>query len=76
MVSFYNDLEIREDVVEFPPGATIISRCVPLTKLDAANSVQSIFQMRRHWQVLDDRQPRPDLHPLGVDQHEARVLGS
>lgn len=26
VVSFYNDLEIREDVVEFPPGATIISR--------------------------------------------------
>lgn len=26
VVSFYNDLEIREDVVEFPPGATVISR--------------------------------------------------
>lgn len=26
VVSFYNDLEIREDVVEFPPGATITSR--------------------------------------------------
>lgn len=26
VVSFYNDLEIREDIVEFPPGATIISR--------------------------------------------------
>lgn len=28
VVSFYNDLEIREDVVEFPPGATIVSRLV------------------------------------------------
>lgn len=26
IVSFYNDLEIREEVVEFPPGATIVSR--------------------------------------------------
>lgn len=26
VVSFYNDLQIREDVVEFPPGATIVSR--------------------------------------------------
>lgn len=26
VVSFYNDLEIREETVEFPPGATIISR--------------------------------------------------
>lgn len=26
VVSFYNDLEIREEVVEFPPGATIVSR--------------------------------------------------
>ncbi|KAJ6649684.1 Locomotion-related protein Hikaru genki, partial [Pseudolycoriella hygida] len=25
VVSFYNDLEIREDVVEFPPGAIIVS---------------------------------------------------
>lgn len=28
VVSFYNDLEIREEVVEFPPGATIVSRLV------------------------------------------------
>lgn len=26
VVSFYNDLEIREEVVEFPPGAMIVSR--------------------------------------------------
>lgn len=26
VVSFYNDLEIREEVVEFPAGATIVSR--------------------------------------------------
>lgn len=32
VVSFYNDLEIREDVVEFPPGATIISRCADIGK--------------------------------------------
>lgn len=28
VVSFYNDLQIREEVVEFPPGATIVSRSV------------------------------------------------
>uniref|UniRef100_A0A8W7PH35 Uncharacterized protein n=1 Tax=Anopheles coluzzii TaxID=1518534 RepID=A0A8W7PH35_ANOCL len=32
VVSFYNDLEIREDIVEFPPGTTIISRCVDIGK--------------------------------------------
>ncbi|XP_055918542.1 sushi, von Willebrand factor type A, EGF and pentraxin domain-containing protein 1-like, partial [Eupeodes corollae] len=32
VVSFYNDLEIREDIVEFPPGATIISRCADIGK--------------------------------------------
>lgn len=26
VASFYNDLEIREEYVEFPPGTTIISR--------------------------------------------------
>lgn len=26
VVSFYNDLEIKEEVVEFPPGAILISR--------------------------------------------------
>lgn len=26
VVSFYNDLQIREKVVEFPPGATVVSR--------------------------------------------------
>lgn len=26
VVSFYNDLQIREAVVEFPPGATVVSR--------------------------------------------------
>lgn len=26
VVSFYNDLQIREGVVEFPPGATVVSR--------------------------------------------------
>lgn len=26
VVSFYNDLEIREDYVEFPPDSVIISR--------------------------------------------------
>lgn len=30
LVSFYNDLEIREEVVEFPPGATIVSRLVSI----------------------------------------------
>ncbi|KAL9706863.1 hypothetical protein quinque_010381 [Culex quinquefasciatus] len=32
VVSFYNDLEIREDIVEFPPMTTIISRCVDIGK--------------------------------------------
>lgn len=26
VVSFYNDLQIRESVVEFPAGATVVSR--------------------------------------------------
>jgi hypothetical protein len=26
VASFYNDLEIREDIVEFPAGSTIVSR--------------------------------------------------
>ncbi|XP_030377373.1 sushi, von Willebrand factor type A, EGF and pentraxin domain-containing protein 1 isoform X2 [Scaptodrosophila lebanonensis] len=38
VVSFYNDLEIREDVVEFPPGATIISRCVDIGKFSMTGS--------------------------------------
>ncbi|XP_028899392.1 uncharacterized protein LOC105217452 isoform X1 [Zeugodacus cucurbitae] len=38
VVSFYNDLEIREDVVEFPPGATIISRCVDIGKFSMVGS--------------------------------------
>ncbi|KXJ69876.1 hypothetical protein RP20_CCG025560 [Aedes albopictus] len=32
VVSFYNDLEIREDIVEFPPATTIISRCIDIGK--------------------------------------------
>ncbi|EDV98774.1 uncharacterized protein LOC6566632 isoform X2 [Drosophila grimshawi] len=38
VVSFYNDLEIREDIVEFPPGATIISRCVDIGKFSMTGS--------------------------------------
>ncbi|XP_017849130.1 uncharacterized protein LOC108604254 isoform X1 [Drosophila busckii] len=38
VVSFYNDLEIREDIVEFPPGATIISRCVDIGKFSMMGS--------------------------------------
>ncbi|EDW76217.2 uncharacterized protein Dwil_GK14777, isoform C [Drosophila willistoni] len=38
VVSFYNDLEIREDIVEFPPGATIISRCVDIGKFSMIGS--------------------------------------
>ncbi|XP_001357308.2 uncharacterized protein Hasp isoform X1 [Drosophila pseudoobscura] len=38
VVSFYNDLEIREDVVDFPPGATIISRCVDIGKFSMTGS--------------------------------------
>lgn len=26
VVSFYNDLQVREEVVEFPPGTVLISR--------------------------------------------------
>ncbi|XP_025833136.1 sushi, von Willebrand factor type A, EGF and pentraxin domain-containing protein 1 isoform X2 [Agrilus planipennis] len=32
VVSFYNDQEIREDVVDFPAGAVLISRCVDIGK--------------------------------------------
>uniref|UniRef100_A0A6P4EHA5 LOW QUALITY PROTEIN: uncharacterized protein LOC108042246 n=1 Tax=Drosophila rhopaloa TaxID=1041015 RepID=A0A6P4EHA5_DRORH len=38
VVSFYNDLEIREDVVDFPPGATIISRCMDIGKFSMTGS--------------------------------------
>ncbi|XP_037959565.1 uncharacterized protein LOC119688947 isoform X2 [Teleopsis dalmanni] len=38
VVSFYNDLEIREDSVEFPPGATIISRCTDIGKFALVGS--------------------------------------
>ncbi|XP_062121270.1 uncharacterized protein LOC133835281 isoform X2 [Drosophila sulfurigaster albostrigata] len=38
VVSFYNDLEIREDIVDFPPGATIISRCVDIGKFSMTGS--------------------------------------
>lgn len=32
VISFYNDQQIREDVVEFPTGAILISRCVDIGK--------------------------------------------
>ncbi|KAJ8923976.1 hypothetical protein NQ315_006752 [Exocentrus adspersus] len=32
VISFYNDQQIREDVVEFPPGTVLISRCVDIGK--------------------------------------------
>ncbi|XP_044746690.1 complement factor H isoform X3 [Coccinella septempunctata] len=32
IISFYNDQEIREDVVEFPAGAVLISRCADIGK--------------------------------------------
>lgn len=32
VISFYNDQQIREDVVEFPAGAVLISRCVDIGK--------------------------------------------
>ncbi|XP_055372262.1 uncharacterized protein LOC129606153 isoform X4 [Condylostylus longicornis] len=38
VVSFYNDQEIREEYVEFPPGATIISRCVDIGKFALVGS--------------------------------------
>lgn len=31
-MSFYNDQEIREDKVEFPPGAILMNRCVDIGK--------------------------------------------
>uniref|UniRef100_A0A1I8NQU7 Sushi, von Willebrand factor type A, EGF and pentraxin domain-containing protein 1 n=2 Tax=Stomoxys calcitrans TaxID=35570 RepID=A0A1I8NQU7_STOCA len=40
VVSFYNDLEIREDVVEFPPGATITSRCTDIGKFELIGSIE------------------------------------
>lgn len=38
VVSFYNDLEIREDIVEFPPGATVTSRCADIGKFAMVGS--------------------------------------
>ncbi|XP_049824701.1 sushi, von Willebrand factor type A, EGF and pentraxin domain-containing protein 1 isoform X2 [Aethina tumida] len=32
VISFYNDQQIREEVVEFPAGAVLISRCVDIGK--------------------------------------------
>uniref|UniRef100_A0A336LXT8 CSON007528 protein n=1 Tax=Culicoides sonorensis TaxID=179676 RepID=A0A336LXT8_CULSO len=32
IISFYNDLEIREEYVEFPPDSIIITRCVDIGK--------------------------------------------
>lgn len=32
VVSFYNDQQIREDIVEFPPGAVLVSRCIDIGK--------------------------------------------
>ncbi|XP_063237081.1 sushi, von Willebrand factor type A, EGF and pentraxin domain-containing protein 1 isoform X2 [Bacillus rossius redtenbacheri] len=32
VVSFYNDQQITEEVVEFPPGSTLVSRCVDIGK--------------------------------------------
>lgn len=32
VISFYNDQEIREDVVEFPAGASLVSRCIDIGK--------------------------------------------
>lgn len=32
VISFYNDQHIREDVVEFPAGATLVSRCIDIGK--------------------------------------------
>ncbi|XP_061388329.1 sushi, von Willebrand factor type A, EGF and pentraxin domain-containing protein 1 [Musca vetustissima] len=40
VVSFYNDLEIREDIVEFPPGATITSRCTDIGKFELVGSIE------------------------------------
>lgn len=32
MVSFYNDQEVLEDIVEFPESAVLASRCVDIGK--------------------------------------------
>lgn len=32
VVSFYNDQQIREDIVEFPAGAVLVSRCIDIGK--------------------------------------------
>lgn len=32
VISFYNDQEIKEDVIEFPAGALLISRCIDIGK--------------------------------------------
>lgn len=47
VISFYNDQEIREDVVEFPAGAVLISRCADIGKFAMIGK----FNMFRifHW---------------------------
>lgn len=32
VISFYNDQAIREDMVEFPAGTTLVSRCIDIGK--------------------------------------------
>jgi len=56
VVSFYNDLEIREDVVDFPPGATIISRCVH-AEVKIQRLTRLPLQVRGHREILDDGKP-------------------
>lgn len=32
VISFYNDQEIKEDQIEFPAGAVLVSRCIDIGK--------------------------------------------
>lgn len=32
VISFYNDQQIREDMVEFPAGTVLVSRCIDIGK--------------------------------------------
>lgn len=38
MISFYNDQQIKEEVVEFPAGAVLISRCIDIGKYEMIGS--------------------------------------
>lgn len=50
VISFYNDQQIREEVVEFPAGAVLISRCVDIGKYAMIGKCS--FDHHHHHQLI------------------------